>query len=102
VSIVKPYPKGNDQGWPGWKFDASYPNATPDKLFGSEYLHEVYFKADKDYKGKYTVPALWDTESGTMVCNVCVRIAIPTLYLLIVSARKVLKCYAGSRHPSMD
>jgi glutathionyl-hydroquinone reductase len=67
---VKPYPKGNEDGWPGWKFDRSYPNATSDKLFGSEYLHEIYFKADKDYKGRYSVPALWDTRTNTMVNTV--------------------------------
>jgi glutathionyl-hydroquinone reductase len=50
VSIVKPYPKGNENGWPGLKFpktDDEYPNATRDKLFGSEYLHEIYYRADK-------------------------------------------------------
>ncbi|KAK5256942.1 hypothetical protein LTR16_002011, partial [Cryomyces antarcticus] len=72
VSVVKPYPKGDDKGWPGWRFpktDNEYPGATVDKLFGSEYLHEVYFKADKEYKGRYSVPALWDTKTNTMVNN---------------------------------
>lgn len=67
ISVVKPYPKGDDKGWPGWRFDSSYPGATPDKLFGSQYLHEVYFKADNEYKGKYSVPALWDTKEETLV-----------------------------------
>lgn len=73
ISIVKPYPKGNEQGWPGWQFPKSndeYPNATVDNLFGSKYLHEVYFKADKDYKGRYSVPTLWDKKLNTIVNNV--------------------------------
>jgi putative glutathione S-transferase len=73
ISIVKPYPKGNDKGWPGWQFPESnddYPNATVDKLFGSKYLHEVYFKADKEYKGRYSVPLLWDKKTDTAVNNV--------------------------------
>jgi putative glutathione S-transferase len=73
ISIVKPYPKGNDKGWPGWQFpesDNEYPNATVDKLFGSKYLHEVYFKADKEYKGRYSVPLLWDKKTNTAVNNV--------------------------------
>lgn len=44
VSVVKPYPKGDDNGWPGWRFPASndeYPGATVDKLFQSEYMHDV-------------------------------------------------------------
>lgn len=79
VSIVKPYPKGNEKGWPGWQFPESndqYPNATVDKLFGSKYLHEVYFKADKDYKGRYSVPLLWDKKTNTAVNNVWSRIPL--------------------------
>lgn len=70
ISVVRPYPKGNDAGWPGWRFPPTpdeYPNATVDHLFGSEYLHEVYFKADPDYKGRYSVPLLWDKRAGTAV-----------------------------------
>ena len=73
ISIVKPYPKGDEKGWPGWRFpqtDDEYPGATVDKLFGGQFLHEVYFKADKDYKGRYSVPVLWDKKLGTIVNNV--------------------------------
>ncbi|TKA22768.1 hypothetical protein B0A50_07870 [Salinomyces thailandicus] len=78
ISIVKPYPKGNSQGWPGWRFNhpeetnepgGIYEGSTEDKLFGSRFLHEVYFKADKDYKGKYSVPVLWDKKLNTIVNN---------------------------------
>ncbi|TFB00630.1 Glutathione S-transferase omega-like 2 [Trichoderma ghanense] len=72
VSVVMPYPKGDDRGWPGWRFPASndeYPGATVDKLFASDYLHKVYFKADPEYKGRYSVPVLWDTKEGTIVNN---------------------------------
>nr|POF07151.1 glutathione s-transferase omega-like 2 [Quercus suber] len=73
TSVVRPYPKGNDQGWPGWQFNVAgepaYEGATEDPLFGSKYLHELYFKADKHYKGKYSVPVFWDTQTGTIVNN---------------------------------
>ncbi|KAK8185152.1 glutathione S-transferase [Phyllosticta capitalensis] len=72
ISVVAPYPKGDAKGWPGWRFpetDDEYPGATVDKLFGSKYLHEVYFKADPDYKGRYSVPLLWDKKTGTIVNN---------------------------------
>jgi putative glutathione S-transferase len=75
TSIVKPYPKGDDKGWPGWQFnvrgdsDGWYEGATEDKLFGSKYMHELYFKADKDYKGRYSVPVLWDKKLNTIVNN---------------------------------
>ena len=72
ISVVRPYPKGDENGWPGWRFpkdEKEYPAATVDHLFGSEYLHEVYFKADPAYKGRYSVPVLWDTETNTLVNN---------------------------------
>ena len=71
TSIVKPYPKG-ENGWPGWCFPAEgeYEGSTVDHLFGSKYLHEVYFRADKEYKGRYSVPLLWDKKQGTVVNNV--------------------------------
>ncbi|KXS98879.1 hypothetical protein AC578_10856 [Pseudocercospora eumusae] len=79
TSVVRPYPKGNDRGWPGWRFNvenkedeedkAHHEGATVDKLFGSKYMHELYFKADKDYKGRYSVPVLWDKKLNTIVNN---------------------------------
>ena len=73
TSIVRPYPKGNDKGWPGWQFNVSgedpYEGATEDKMFGSRYMHELYFKADKEYKGRYSVPVLWDKKLNTIVNN---------------------------------
>jgi putative glutathione S-transferase len=62
---VRPYPKGE----PGWRFDASYPNATPDHLFNSQFMHQLYFRDDPAYKGKYSVPLLWDKKAGKIVCN---------------------------------
>ncbi|KAL2069233.1 hypothetical protein VTL71DRAFT_15571 [Oculimacula yallundae] len=72
TSVVKPYPKGNDKGYPGWKFpsaDDPYEGSTPDHLFNSTYLHEVYFKEKPDYDGRYSVPVLWDKKTGQMVNN---------------------------------
>jgi glutathionyl-hydroquinone reductase len=75
LSVVMPYPKGDDKGWPGWRFPKSndeYPGATVDNLFGEDYLHKVYFRADPGYKGRYSVPVLWDRVQGTIVNNVCI------------------------------
>jgi putative glutathione S-transferase len=73
ISVVKPYPKGDEKGWPGWCFpgsDNEYPGATVDHLFGEDYLHKVYFRADLEYAGRYSVPLLWDKKTATAVCNV--------------------------------
>lgn len=32
-------------------------------------MHELYFKADPQYKGRYSVPVLWDTKTDTIVNN---------------------------------
>ncbi|KAH8590595.1 glutathione S-transferase-like protein [Bisporella sp. PMI_857] len=72
ISITSAYPKGDAKGWPGWKFpsaDDPYEGATEDHLFGSKYLHEVYFKEKKDYEGRYSVPVLWDKKTNRMVNN---------------------------------
>lgn len=85
ISIVKPYPKGDANGWPGWRFpdsDDEYPGSTVDHLFGEDYLHKIYFRADPEYKGRYSVPLLWDTKTGTAVCNV---LASPPLNLNMIS-----------------
>jgi glutathionyl-hydroquinone reductase len=89
VSIVKAYPKGNEKGWPGWQFpgsDDEYPSATVDKLYGSAYLHDIYFKADKYYKGWYSVPVLWDMEVKTIVNNESYEILrwLPNAFNLIL------------------
>ncbi|KKK18217.1 hypothetical protein AOCH_004532 [Aspergillus ochraceoroseus] len=72
ISVVMPYPKGDSKGWPGWRFPSSndeYPGATVDQLFGEDYMHKVYFRADPEYKGRYSVPLLWDKKTNTAVCN---------------------------------
>lgn len=66
MSIVRPYPKEPD-GWCFPENEAEYSGSTVDHLFGSRLLREVYFRSPpdySDYKGKYSVPVLWDTESG--------------------------------------
>lgn len=103
ISIVKPYPKGDDKGWPGWKFpktDDEYPDSTVDHLFGSEYMHEIYFKADKEYQGRYSVPLLWDKTSGTIVNNVrCFKLSYKWLHT-DSTPRKAQNSFAGCQRLS--
>lgn len=72
MSVVRGFPRGGDAKFPSWIFpkdDQEYPGATPDRLYGSRYLSEIYFKADPEYKGKYTVPVIWDKKTETIVNN---------------------------------
>jgi len=59
-----------DMGKDGWVFlPGDDPDATEDHLFGSDYLREVYLRADAKYSGRVTVPIFWDRERQTIVNN---------------------------------
>lgn len=64
VSIVSPYMLSN-----GWELTQNFPGTTGDKLFGFEFAHQVYCKAQADYTGRVTVPILWDKKQDIIVSN---------------------------------
>ncbi|MDL4771916.1 glutathione S-transferase family protein [Actinomadura xylanilytica] len=47
----------------GWRFPE------PDPVTGATFLSELYLATDPSYEGRYTVPCVWDTVTGTMVTN---------------------------------
>jgi len=59
----------------GWRFataDEDIPgeDTGPDPLHDDvKYLQDLYFKVDPDYKGRFTVPLLWDKTTDTAVNN---------------------------------
>ncbi|MBT0586489.1 glutathione S-transferase family protein [Alteromonas oceanisediminis] len=63
VSVVCP-----DMLEQGWTFER-FPDATGDKLFDFDYMHQVYTKAKPDVTTRVTVPVLWDTKTDTLVNN---------------------------------
>ncbi len=52
----------------GWSFAPDGP-AQGDRLFGSNFIHEIYSKADVEASTRATVPILWDKETDTIVSN---------------------------------
>lgn len=64
VSVV--HPDMLDQGW---TFETDEKGATGDTLYGFDYAHQIYTKADPTYTGRVTVPILWDKERETIVSN---------------------------------
>lgn len=52
----------------GWEFKVGM-GATGDNLYGLNYLHEIYTKANSQYTGRVTVPILWDKKEKTIVSN---------------------------------
>ncbi len=64
VSVVHWLMKEN-----GWTFEADEHGIVGDKLYGSEFAHQIYTRADPLYSGRVTVPILWDTKLGTIASN---------------------------------
>jgi putative glutathione S-transferase len=51
-----------------WEF-SDEPGSIPDTVNGTNYLWQIYLKADSNYSGRVTVPVLWDIQTGTIVNN---------------------------------
>ena len=64
VSVVHP-----DMMEDGWTFATDFQGATGDTLFGSDFLRDLYIKADPNFTGRVTVPVLWDKAQNTIVSN---------------------------------
>ena len=64
VNVVDPYREDE-----GWQFTPEREGCTPDTVNGSDYLREVYLKADPDASCRVTVPVLWDRRVETIVNN---------------------------------
>lgn len=65
-------------GEKGWRFatqndnDAPGKNVHPDPVSGHEsysHLQDIYFSVDPEYKGRFTVPTLYDTKTNRIVSN---------------------------------
>jgi len=64
VDVVDPYREDE-----GWQFTPEKEDCTADSLYGSDYLRELYVRADPDATCRVTVPVLWDRETETIVNN---------------------------------
>lgn len=53
----------------GWTFQKDEQGIVGDKLFDSEFAHQIYTKASANYSGRVTVPILWDCAQNTIVSN---------------------------------
>ncbi len=60
LSIAEPVM--SDQGW-------AFSSNLPDHANGFTHMHQLYTAARPDYKGRVTVPVLWDSNTQTIVNN---------------------------------
>lgn len=63
VSVVHHF-----MGKHGWTFEKDAA-ATGDHLFGSQFMHQIYTKAQQDVTSRVTVPVLWDKKTNSIVSN---------------------------------
>ena len=59
-------------GWPFTREDdeeSIFPAAEPDPLCQSAHVKDLYFRADPNFSGRFTVPVLWDKKLHTIVNN---------------------------------
>jgi glutathionyl-hydroquinone reductase len=49
----------------GWAFTADY----PDPVNGFEFLSQAYLATDPEFGARFTVPAIWDRQTGRLVTN---------------------------------
>ena len=52
----------------GWAFREGEGHGA-DSVNGFAFLSEAYLRTDPDYTGRYTVPCLWDKQTGRLVSN---------------------------------
>ena len=60
VSVVEPLMLES-----GWTFSEQY----PDHLYGLDYLHQIYTRAEPTVTSRVTVPVLWDKRRQSIVSN---------------------------------
>ncbi len=65
IDVSAVHPDMLDQGWTFEKDGV----AKGDPLYGSQFTHNLYTRADPTYSGRVTVPILWDKEQETIVSN---------------------------------
>ena len=64
VNMVEHAPHEKNLGW-----EYVYNENNIDPVFGDQFLSEAYYRADDDYQGRTTVPALINTTTGKVVNN---------------------------------
>ena len=67
ISVGTLDPIRPDVPWSDWAFTLDEDGRDP--VLGIRLLSEAYKKADPDYQGRYTVPAVVDLQTGAVVNN---------------------------------
>ena len=91
IGVVDPI-RPTDVDRTDWAFTLDKDGRDP--VLGIHYLSDIYLKTDPDYKGRFTVPAVVDLQTGQVVNNEKKLTSLMRLFLMIsimVSTRLVLQ-----------
>lgn len=58
-----------DKGWRFLEPGEDVEGADIEPFYGAKYIRELYFRAEPEYEGRFTVPVLWDKKTATIVNN---------------------------------
>ena len=87
----------------GWRFATPEDKDAPGEFVGKDpvkgheeytYLRDIYFQVDPEYKGRFTVPTLYDVKQGKIVNNESSEI-IRMFYTEVCVATWTMKWMAG-------
>lgn len=85
----------------GWAF-RDVPGAGPDPVNGFTYLSEAYLATDPSFVGRYTVPVVWDRQSGRIVTNDYPVISTQLATEFDAFATKEIDLYPRELRPEID
>jgi putative glutathione S-transferase len=95
----------------GWRFPTAEEHE-PGELCGPDPLHDdvkemrdLYFRANSNYKGRYTVPVLWDKKTETIVNNESseiIRMLNTEFNSLLAEKFREVDLYSRNLQPQID
>lgn len=85
----------------GWAFRDG-PGYSHDPVNGFSFLSEAYLRTDPNYRGRYTVPCIWDRKTGRLVTNNFPEITIMLETEFRAFQRTPLDLYPVDLRPEID
>ena len=82
----------------GWAFTAGY----EDPVNGFAFLSEAYLATDPTFEGRYTVPTLWDRQTGRIVSNDYPDLALQFGQAFLAQAKRPYDLYPEHLREEID
>ena len=97
MDVVDPY---RDER--GWRFSPDRDGCTPDTVNGTDFLSEVYRRADPGYGGHVSVPVLWDRGRATILNNESIEVMQMLASAFVGLQPEAIDLYPEGRREEVD